>query len=269
MAETGTGTAPTTPATGQGQPAPTQPSDSISIPRSEYETYVRNNERLKGADTFYKKANAFGFKSTEDFDAFKPKYDTLTALEKRGFTHDKLGRMFSEEAEADLAGTQHQPSFDPAKFKDELRSEWRKETAMSEYDNLTKAESKYVDDALREILGDEKVDDFNKSAYKMAVERWLDQNRELYPKDHPLASERLQPFGEANAKKAVEHFKKLRADAAGSSMKNKADAANKRTPTPSPAGNSGGQGKPKDEPSRKTAAQEIEDSVADVFAKIQ
>lgn len=235
-------------ASGQAQPATTG-GDSISLPRAEYEKYIRYGEQVKGFQPFYEKAKNFGISRAEDFDKFDPYYKSMQQLEKRGIKPDALARIYSDEAEQEL-GKPEQQSFDPAKFEKDITSKIERQFAEREWDSLTKKEAEYVDAALRDIMGDEKVDDMSKAMYRRAVANYLDEIREMYPKDHPLHDSRLQPIGEAHAKKAVEFFKAEKAKYAGSASAAKADAAiaaEKKGVTAS-AGRSGGNGAPEKKP---------------------
>ena len=61
------------------QPSSTAADNKVHVDRHEYETLVRNSERLKGNDAFFRKAQEAGFKDTADFDRMKP---ALNALKK-------------------------------------------------------------------------------------------------------------------------------------------------------------------------------------------
>lgn len=220
--------------------------DSISIPRSEYDKFVRYGEQVKGFQPFFEKAKGFGIQRPEDFDRLTPYHQTMTELEKRGIKADQLQRMFSADADADL-GKGDKPEFDPAAFEKQLESKFERKLAEKEWQTMTAKEKDYVDAALRDVLGDEKVDEMTKSVYRGAVENWLDKNREMYPESHPLHGSHLQPLTEAQAKKAAEYFKAEKAKYAGAAAANKADAAiasEGKKPPSSAAGRSGGQGAP-------------------------
>lgn len=239
-------TATTTPPQG-GSVQPAQPTgDSISIPRADYDKYIRYSEQVKGIQPFFEKAKAFGIKSPEDFDRYDPYFKTAKTLEERGIKPDMLGRMFSAEAEADLADKGNDPQFDQKKFREELMSEFRKESAVKEWSDLTKREKEHVDAILKEIHGEEQVDGWTRAMHERAVRDFLNENREDYPKEHPLHGQYLQPIGETHRAKAIEWFKAEKAKHAGQQKAAKADAAiasEKKGATP-PAGRSGNNGPP-------------------------
>ena len=269
-AQNGTAAAPQNPAnSGTGPANPSggaNASDNFSIPRSEYDRLVRHGEQVKGFQPFYEKAKAFGISRAEDFDKYDPYFKTIQELEKRGVKPDMLSRMYSQDAEDDLGGGKQSQQIDPTKLREELMGEVRKEMAGKEWEQLTAREKDYVEQALKEFYGDETVDDWSKYQMKMAFERHLDANREFYPKDHPLYNDRLKPYGESEAKKAVEHFKAEKARFAGEAMKAKADAVNKAKPKVStPAGSSPSQGPAKNEGTKKTAGQDLDDAVLEAL----
>lgn len=269
-AQNGSAAAPQNPTGGGSGPANPSGgsvvSDSISIPRSEYDKLSRHGDQVKGFQPFYEKAKAFGIKSAEDFDKYDPYFKTMQELERRGIKPDMLQRMYSDDANADLNGGDSKQQFDPGKLREELMGEVRKEMAGKEWEQLTAKEKDYVEQALREFYGDEQVDDWSKYQMKLAFERHLDSSRELYPKDHPLHGSHLKPFGESEAKKAVEHFRAEKAKYAGSAMKDKADAVNRAKPKVStPAGMPANQGPAKNEGTKRTANQEMDDAVAEIL----
>lgn len=260
---------PSTPST-NGQASGAQ--GSFSIPdghvlarKDEYDGYRRSAEQYIGVKPYYEKGSKLGFKSAEDFDRWAPVIDVAS---RKKLDPRQIAAMFSDEADADL-GKQEQPQFDPEKYKAEIMGEWRKESAVKEFQSLSAKEKDYVDTALRDMLGDDQVDDMTKSMYRRAVNDWMNENRELFPKEHPLHNDYLQPYNEGLAKKAVEYFKAEKTKAAGAGMAAKADAALGGKPKPStPAGNGGGQGKPKNEPTKQSVSQDISDSVSKIFAGI-
>jgi len=257
-----------TPQSGQPNSAPN--ADVVSIPRSEYDKLARYGDQVKGFQPYREKAAALGFKSAEDFDAFAPKHKTISELEKKGWTVDRLARLLGDEADDDVREKETKgPQFDPAKFEQELLGKFRKESAQKEYESLTAKEKDHYDAVLRDVLGDEKVDDMGKFLYRQAIENLSWGVRENYPKDHPLAG-MPEPFGEKHAAKLVEQIRAEKAKYAGASMKDKADAAlqkSKQAP-PSTAGRSGRQGEPtKNKSNGLPTREQLEEVARAVVAK--
>lgn len=270
--ENGNGAAGSTPPSGNtgGQSNPASNADVVSIPRQEYDKLARYGDQVKGFQPFHQKATAYGFKSAEDFDRFDPWLKQIQTLEKRGVKADMLARMFNDEADSDLNEEKDQPAFDREAFKKEreafkkeIMSEYRKEAAMTEFKNLTAKEKDYAENALKDIYGEDEVDDWTKEQRRLAIERYMDSKRDVYPENHPLHKDvYLQPLSEKQMKDAVEYFKKRTDEAKGQTMKQRADAAiaAKKKP-PTAAGNGAGQGKPKNESSNKSPRDEIDDLV--------
>lgn len=211
--------------------------------KDEYDTFKRQAEQYNGVKPYWEKGSKYGLKSVEDWDRFGPVLETLN--KRKEIDPRQLAAMLSDEADADL-GSDNKPAFDPVKYREETMSEVRRELATKEWEQLSAREKDHVDAALKDIFGDDTVDDMTKSVYRMAAERWLDQNRELYPKDHPLHGQYLKPFGESEAKKAAEFFKAEKAKHAGASKAAKADAAiaAEKKGVTTTAGRSGGNGAP-------------------------
>lgn len=264
--ENGGNAAGSTPPSGNtgGQPNPASNADTVSIPRSEYDKLSRYGEQVKGFQPFHQKATSYGIKSAEDFDRYDPWFKQIGTLEKKGIKADMLARMFSDDADADLNDKKaDQPAFDPVKYKAEILAEFRKEKALDEFRSGLLKEKEYAENALREVYGDEEVDDWTKEQRRLAIERYMDSNRDPYPEDHPLRNDAgYQPLSEKQMKSAVEYFKKRATEAKGQSMKNKADAAiGGKTKPAVPAGNGKNMGKPKNESSNKSPREEIDDLV--------
>jgi hypothetical protein len=243
--------------------------DMMSIPRSEYDKLSRYGEQVKGFQPFVEKFKNYGIQRPEDFDKLDPYYKSMQELEKRGVKPDALSRIYSQEADDELAnGRGSEQNLDPKKLREELMGEMRKEMATNEWKSLSAKEKDYVDMALRDVLGDEQVDEMSKSVYRRAVSNYLEEIREMYPEGHPLRDTHLQPLSENHAKKAVEYFKSERSKYAGEAMKNKADAVNKAKPKHStPAGSATNQGPAKNDDTKRTARSELDEDVAEIMSR--
>lgn len=231
-----------------GQPNSQPNADMVSVPRSEYDKMTRYGDQVKGFQPYHQRASAAGFKTAEDFDRFDPWLKQIAMLEKRGVKADMLGRMFSDDADADLNdGKKEQPEFDRDAFKKEIMAEYRKEAAMSEFKSLSAKEKDYVAQAMKDIYGEDAVDEWTAEQRRYSLSHYMDSKRDTYPTDHPLHKDvYLQPFSEKQVKDAVEYFKKRATEAKGKSMAEKADAviASEGKKAPPSAGKSGGNGAP-------------------------
>lgn len=273
MADTNTanGTAAPTGATQQGasQAQPASGANGFTVPaghrlvtESDWAAAERNRESAAGAKQLHERVKKWGFNSLDDIEPLVPAIQTIR---DRKIDPAMFSRSFSPDADADIeGGGERQPQFDPKKFEQDFEAKMERKLAEREWESMTKREKEYVDLALRDAIGDEKVDEMSKSMYRMAIERWLDVNRDIYPKGHPLHESHLQPLNETHAKKAVEWFNSERTKYAGSAVADKADAviaAEKKGAT-SAAGKGGGNGAPE----RKRPGQLTE---ADERAQIQ
>ncbi len=211
------------------------------VPESDWAAAERNREVAAGSKAFWEKAKGYGITKAEDFDQFGP---AIKAMRDRKIDPSMFSRAFSPEADEDLG--REAKAFDPDSFREELRNEWRTEQATNEWKAMTAKEKDVVETALRDFYGDEQVDDWSRHQFKLAVSKWLDDNREMYPKDHPLHDKYLQPVNESHAKKAVEYFKAEKAKYAGAASASKADAAiaSEKRGASTTAGRSGSSGAP-------------------------
>ncbi len=236
------------------------PDGQMLVSKTDWEGAQREAAKVKGFTPFYERAKKLGFEKPEDFDSFEPVVQTIRErkIDPKGFSS-----MFSREAEDELrGGDKPQAQFDAEKFKAELKAEGRKERAMEQRDEGFKSLPKLVDSALGEWFKDnKKATNFDKGVMKRAFTDFLWENCDRYPDDHPLKGEPA-PFTESHVKKALEYFAKERTDAQASGMVAKGDAAlNTKAKPASSAGPGGGQGGPKDDDSRKTPKETLEESI--------
>lgn len=254
---------------GQGQPGGgasfNVPDGYVLARKDEHESYRRQAEQYNGVKPYYEKGSKYGLKSAEDFDRFGPVLETLN---KRGIDPRQLAAMLSGEAD-DETEQAKQRQFDPEKFREEIRGEFRRESAVKEWTDLSAKEKDHVDAALKEFYGEEEVDGWTRAMHTRAANHYLNEIREEYPKGHPLHGEYLQPIGESHRAKLVEYMKAERAKHSGEAMRAKADAAIRQKPNATSAGNSGGQGKPKQEPSvRKSVTEDISDAIDGILPRV-
>lgn len=223
------------------QPSSTAADNKVHVDRHEYETLVRNSERLKGNDALFRKAQEAGFKDPADFDKWKP---ALDALKK----HDPqmIAKVFGDREEETPANEVQK--IDPKKLKDELRHEFRTEQALERHEELRVEEPKILKEVATELLG-AKASEREVSKFLRELRGELSEisNRERYPAGHPLAEHDVKPVTAALARKIAQ---KLLDEGKEEDTKSKASEIHKKavelktTTSVSVAGNSGGNGKP-------------------------
>lgn len=234
-----------------GTPNPTPQPDMVSIPRGEYDKMTRYGDQVRGFQPFHQKAQAFGFKSAEDFDN-NPWLKQIQTLEKRGVKADMLGRMFSDEAEADLNDNSKAPAIDLDKRDAELMNKWRREQAEEQWRSGISNERKIFEAAAAELKAE--FPDVPPFLLNDAIVGRAEQIRELYDEKHPLHKDYAKPHDDNFKTKLSGYYKAEKAKFAGESMKAKADAtiaSEKDKKSPPSAGKSGGNGAPNQSPPDK------------------
>lgn len=224
------------------QPAPppqqTTTDDGFErVPRDQYQTLVRNNERLRGMEGFYQKASSLGFKKPEDLE---PWGKFRQFAEQRKLSPEKLMGAFQD----DQQGQQQQaPQFDPDAFKKELSGQFEERFAMGDHKILEERASGLIQKAVGELMG-ENPSPRDQYLIKQAFMAELSdpKNLRLYGDGHPLASKTPMPHDAESLAKVVAHVKKQLGLAAGAEMaetgaavnrgvKSAAGAAGKSAPT--------------------------------------
>jgi hypothetical protein len=238
------------PATGANAPATAQPAQQFTVPSGhrlvsddDYGKFTRYEQQVRGFQPFYEKATKLGFKSPEDFDRYAPAIDTLN---KRKIDPKVLASMF-EEDQPEAGGKNAQPTIDIDEIRKSARDDARMEAYKIRHEDAVANDPKIVDAAVRKFLGDGEHDDYTKAVTSSALARWMEDNRPLYPKGHPLAETALAPFSSELADKAIAHFNELKAKQKGAELAAAAkDAVSGQTrpKVPTIAGGGGPPGKP-------------------------
>ncbi len=202
---------------GPAQPAAAQVDDGFErISRDELTTLRRNNERVRGMEPFFQKANQLGLKRIEDLDGIG-KFNSV--LDKKGIKRDALMQALMAE-EQDTGGEQPQggltleaiekqlgPKFMSAeKFEAELN----KRDAMYAHKSAMVGEQSAVQktiDGLIAKLG-EGASARDKALLPSAFKAMLAEKRGLYPDEHPLSKEQLAPFDEKSLGALAAEFEK-------------------------------------------------------------
>lgn len=230
---------------GTAQPEFKAPEGKVLIDVAEHERLRQNNERLRGADEYYRAGQKLGLKSPKDFE---PIGKFTSVLRERGLTMDQMIAAFTSEQEEKGAPVE---GIDP-KALEGMFSKWAKDQglvksadldtrekavmARLEHQKAMDAERALSEKLTAQLLGDSPTE-WEKAATAAMIEAALSKKRGLYPPDHPLHGEAWSPYDEKTATPIFEEIKKLRGLSAGEEMVKAGDAALKGKVS-SPAGSS-------------------------------
>ena len=234
--------------------APTQPAPEFQVPQGkrliderEFETYSRNQERLKGADETIRAFREAGFEKPDDAKRWSP---FIKTARERNLDPDMVSRVFGEtpktkEVEDDA------PRIDTKTLKSELLSEVRKEQAMERHAELEAREDEVVKSAVSEVFKDASEHDREDFTEILLGKLANPKNRERYPANHPLHNDAFVPVTDKLVRSLAEGMKKARDERKAASLVDKGDKARKpAAPGRTTAGTNAGNGAPEKKPSR-------------------
>lgn len=251
------------------QSAPAQPATQAQddgferVSREELQTLRRNNERIRGMEGFYQKAQAAGFKRPEDLDRYSKFSGTLS---KKGLTLDQIEKIMAEDEaqgtepkglDLDTITKELGDKFIPA---DKFQSELDRRDALHEHKSLAEQEKSLVSEAVKGLIP-EGASARDRYLIERAVRAELADpaNLRTYPQGHPLANQELRPHDKDSLAKIVESVKKNLLVEEGKELEGMGKAVNKTRATP--AGSTVSQGKPKNEAGSGTARDQVGDAV--------
>lgn len=222
--------------------APAQPATQPQIddgyervPREQYQTLVRNSERVRGMEPFFQKATSYGWKRPEDLEQWG---EFAKFAKDKGLDAKRLMSSFqTEQTEQPQA-----PGFDIEAIKKELaggfvsKDELALERATGKHEMAQERQNTVVQKAIESLAGELP---FPKAVVSRAVAGFLSdpQNYRLYPDGHPLHDRTPMPHDEDSLKPIIAAIKKELSEAAGESLAATGDAVLKGK-VPSPAGSS-------------------------------
>lgn len=235
-----TAAAAVTPQSGPAQPATTPTTDDgfERVPRDQYQTLIRNNERVRGMEQFYQAAQKGGFKNPTDFETWG-KFRAFT--EKQKLSPEILMRAFEDDAPAENKGG----GLDLDTIKKELAGDYVSKSdlahaqAMGKHELLEERAGGLTQKALAGLV--EGANPRDKWLIEHAFRAVLGspEHMRLYPEGHPLHDKAAMPHDEASITKIVEAVKKQIALSDGEEIANiGAEAAKGGKKTPTPAGSS-------------------------------
>jgi len=234
--------AQTQPASGQ---ANSLPPSGRSISDEDYQRFTRYEQQVKGFAPYQERIARMGIRSPEDF-------DRLTLAEIKA----------EEKQQAAAQPEQHKP--------EDVRKLVSAELARERHAESRKSEPQLIEKLAKELAGED-ADEFDMEDTRRVVASYLQELRSdekfehnYYPPDHPLSGEAFAPLGEKHLEKARGWFTERKTKREAARMQQTAKDANRpaRQTRPSPAGPSGGQGKPNDKSrSAREHVDELVDSV--------
>jgi hypothetical protein len=213
--------------------APAAPAPEFKVPEGkrliderEFETFTRNTERLRGADEAVRKYREYGFESPEVAAKWSP-------LVKQKLDPEMLTRAFKADMNGDDDGKPAATSFDPAKLKTELLSEFKLEQARERHAEEESREDDVITTAVAEIFKDADESDREDIAGIIRGRLYHPDpkinGRELYPQNHPLRDAAYRPVSDKLARSVVEAVKKARDERKAAALVAKGDKARKVT----------------------------------------
>lgn len=230
---------------GPAQPAQAPADDGFErVSRDEYQTLKRNNERLRGMEGFYQKAQQVGFKRPEDLDGYA-KFNA--ALDKKGIKRDALMQALMAE-EQDHGGEQPNGGLDFASIekqlggkyiaRDQFESELNKRDAMYAHKSAAQQEQAMVQKHIDALIAKAGDNAGLKSIIPDAFDSLLNKKRGLYPESHPLHSSELAVYDEKGLTAIVAEFEKRLGLSEAAEIAAAGDAANGKKKIQTPAGSS-------------------------------
>lgn len=246
-AQTGTASAPAD-TTAASAPAAGNP-DTITLPRSQYETILREHGSLKAAEPFRSWGQKLGINDPNKFKDWEPIHQAIT---ERRMTHAEAAALLrgqqATQAHGDDGGDKPLTRAELTAATDKLQTGYRGElarvSAMGDHKLSLKQQDTMRTKILTDVLG-EKPTQAEKDMFELATEGWFNKNQRFYPEGHPLAADEYQPHDEKSLAPLGEMLKgfRARAEAEGAVQLGEATIAG-RGKTPSAAGATPASGKP-------------------------
>lgn len=254
---------PQNPAAAGAPQAPAQPAPEFKVPEgktlldaTEYETLRRNNERLRGSESYFQAGSKYGIKRPEDFETYGKFKE---AADKRGLKLEALTQALmageqdsgGDTGALDIAAIEKQlgSKYIPA---DKFEAELNRRDALYEHKTALKQEESIISkaiDGLMSKLG-ESVSARDKATLPRAFKALVNEKRNLYPHGHPLRDEQFSPHDDKSLASLVAEFEKELGLTEAAEVADIGDKANRKVTTPAGGSTSTKPSKsdPKDKP---------------------
>lgn len=239
---TGNPAAPAQPASGQ---ANSLPPTGKTITDDDYQRFTRYEQQVKGFSPYQERLARLGIKRPEDLDRFSGSSDAPPRQETQPEPQ------------------QHKP--------EDVRKIVAAELARERHAQSRQSESELIAKVAKELAGED-ADEFGVEDAQLQVEAYIAKLRSddkfeanYYPQDHPLREEAFAPIGDKHVEKVKGWWTERMTKREAARMQQTAKDANRPArPRPSPAGSSGGQGKPNDK--SRSPHEHIDSLVDEVIA---
>jgi hypothetical protein len=258
VVDSGTPGAPDTPAT------PAVPDGKALVDAHEWESARRNAERARGMQSYYDAGRQLGLNSADDFGQLGEKLSRLQKLEASGLSLDGLLGAMEAADEPEVSGLSEERLLE---LLDERDKKAARTAAEKEWRAQFASESSLRDKALAELLGEDAPEPIRK-LMEFAATGLLESNRGMLPDDHPLRdSIGFAPYTDESFTPHAQTLRELYDGLKGAELANIGKAASKPQPVSTPAGSSGGGGKPSDDSGPRSNADLIREKAEQVMAK--
>lgn len=246
-------------------PAPefTAPEGKTLLDTKQFETFKRYEEQVKGLRPYHETGSRYGFTKPEDFQRWAPVFERFKG-NPTTLLQFLTGDMGGDDPEP--AAKPNGSNFDPAKFRQEMLAEFKKEQATSERKAALAAQEKSLDAKAKELAG-EGASDKKVKSMRLMLEAAQWNHRSPYGDDHPLAGA-LGPLGEEGIAKVAEEIRTLLTEEQAEKAAAAGDAANAAKGRSTAAGAEKAQGGKRDDETGRTSAFPTEDEASAAFDRI-
>jgi len=234
---------------GNGTPVSSQPLSQPQIDPNEFARYKREAEQARGMRPYFEAGNKYGLKSPDQLNEVGELYKTLS---ERGIKPSQVASMFGTQVAQQTESASDVANMSKADIErmigerltkaqaDMIRSQAEKEHESS----VTGEYEQFTNDNVKAWLGEGTDDTLAELARYAAIGKY-GEVRKAYGDDHPLKG-MYGPAGK-DGLGSIQSWLKESATKLRASQSLALGAAARKTATSTPAGNSSGQGQPKNE----------------------
>lgn len=234
---------------GNGTPVSSQPLSQPQIDPNDYARLKRIEQQYNGQKSYYDAGSKYGLKSPDQLNEVGELYKTLS---ERGIKPSQVASMFGAQVAQQTESASDVANMSKADIErmigerltkaqaDMIRSQAEKEHESS----VTGEYERFTTDTMKSWIGEGADDTLAELARYAAIGKY-GEVRKAYGDDHPLKG-MYGPAGKDGLGE-IEKFVKESATKLRASQSLALGAAARKTATSTPAGNSSGQGQPKNE----------------------
>lgn len=234
---------------GNGTAVSSQPLSQPQIDPNEFARYKREAEQARGMRPYFEAGNKYGLKSPDQLNEVGELYKTLS---ERGIKPSQVASMFGTQVAQQTESASDVANMSKADIErmigerltkaqaDMIRAQAEKEHESS----VTSEYERFTTDTMKTWIGEGADDTLAELARYAAIGKY-GEVRKAYGDDHPLKG-MYGPAGKDGLGE-IEKFVRESATKLRASQSLALGAAARKTATSTPAGNSSGQGQPKNE----------------------